>query len=223
MSKDKLVVKNNQEQNSVGFGLLELVIIGALISAAFIFVGIVRGVMFQAQTETVEPRFKQKPAALDWNALADAELQSHLPQMKIEAIKRYRELTGAGLQEAKAAIEYAIVHPEQLAQKGHVSRIVDTDGAGVRDLIAAGRIAEAVKIYAAFMGVDEFTARNAIAQLQRADSAAIRLSDEGIEQIRATLATGNKIEAIKQYREQTGVGLKEAKDAVERIERDDSP
>ena len=30
---------------------------------------------------------------------------------------------------------------------------------------------------------------------------------------------GKKIEAIKVYRDQTGVGLKEAKDAVERIER----
>ncbi|CAM3732786.1 ribosomal protein L7/L12 [Occultella aeris] len=33
------------------------------------------------------------------------------------------------------------------------------------------------------------------------------------------LARGKKIEAIKVYREETGVGLKEAKDAVERFER----
>ena len=31
------------------------------------------------------------------------------------------------------------------------------------------------------------------------------------------LQSGNKIEAIKLYRELTGAGLKEAKDAVERI------
>ncbi|OHD55165.1 MAG: hypothetical protein A2Y33_10625 [Spirochaetes bacterium GWF1_51_8] len=30
---------------------------------------------------------------------------------------------------------------------------------------------------------------------------------------------GDKIEAIKRYREQTGMGLKEAKDAVEAMER----
>jgi large subunit ribosomal protein L7/L12 len=33
------------------------------------------------------------------------------------------------------------------------------------------------------------------------------------------LAAGQKIEAIKLYREHTGVGLKEAKDAVEALER----
>jgi len=38
-------------------------------------------------------------------------------------------------------------------------------------------------------------------------------------QIRELLSQGNKIAAIKLYREGTGVGLKEAKDAVEAIER----
>jgi ribosomal protein L7/L12 len=36
-------------------------------------------------------------------------------------------------------------------------------------------------------------------------------------EIRRHLAAGNKIEAIKHYREATGTGLAEAKDAVERI------
>ncbi|NPV01757.1 MAG: hypothetical protein HPY53_10295 [Brevinematales bacterium] len=33
------------------------------------------------------------------------------------------------------------------------------------------------------------------------------------------IRAGNKIEAIKRYREQTGMGLKEAKDAIEAMER----
>ena len=37
----------------------------------------------------------------------------------------------------------------------------------------------------------------------------------GVEKM---LLAGKKINAIKLYREQTGVGLKDAKDAVERIE-----
>lgn len=42
--------------------------------------------------------------------------------------------------------------------------------------------------------------------------------DIAIDQDVVTLArAGRKIEAIKRYRELTGVGLKEAKDAVERI------
>jgi large subunit ribosomal protein L7/L12 len=36
-----------------------------------------------------------------------------------------------------------------------------------------------------------------------------------MSEVRALVASGNKIQAIKVYREKTGVGLKEAKDAVE--------
>lgn len=42
-------------------------------------------------------------------------------------------------------------------------------------------------------------------------------------EIRALLRQGRKIEAIGLYREQAGVGLAAAKDAVERIGRGDSP
>ena len=43
--------------------------------------------------------------------------------------------------------------------------------------------------------------------------------DEGSdEEIRALLKSGQKIEAIKRYRERTGVGLREAKDYVEQFE-----
>jgi large subunit ribosomal protein L7/L12 len=44
--------------------------------------------------------------------------------------------------------------------------------------------------------------------------------DERNNAIVSLLKQGRKIEAIKLYREQTGLGLKEAKDAVEQIERD---
>ena len=38
------------------------------------------------------------------------------------------------------------------------------------------------------------------------------------DEVRAHLAAGRKIQAIKAYREQTGAGLKDAKDAVEALE-----
>jgi ribosomal L7/L12-like protein len=44
------------------------------------------------------------------------------------------------------------------------------------------------------------------------------MNDAVKEQIRSLLLQGNKIEAIKIYREATGLGLKESKDAVELIE-----
>ena len=38
-----------------------------------------------------------------------------------------------------------------------------------------------------------------------------------MSEVQALVASGNKIQAIKVYRERTGLGLKEAKDAVEAL------
>lgn len=81
---------------------------------------------------------------------------------KIAAIKRYREATGAGLAEAKAAVE---------------------------SLEAVGSFPERV----------------------RPDNSDLT------DQIVGLLGRGEKIEAVKLYRERTRSGLKEAKEAVERI------
>lgn len=45
------------------------------------------------------------------------------------------------------------------------------------------------------------------------------VSDEQIATLSACVFQGRKIEAIKLYREMTGLGLKEAKDAVEQLEQ----
>lgn len=45
-----------------------------------------------------------------------------------------------------------------------------------------------------------------------------QLTDEELKGISEAILAGTKIEAIKQYRSATGVGLKEAKDAIEEIE-----
>ncbi|MCA9912781.1 MAG: hypothetical protein KC496_05515 [Anaerolineae bacterium] len=112
------------------------------------------------------------PQDMSLEALADEELQSYLPDQKIAAIKRYRQLTGSGLAEAKYAVEYLMANPGTLAKAKHDSltaaanRLADTGGAGVRDLIDEGRIEEAVRVYADFMGVDEYTARDAVEKMQ---------------------------------------------------------
>jgi len=48
------------------------------------------------------------------------------------------------------------------------------------------------------------------------DHLQIRLPDDGIDDIRELAGSGRKIEAIKLYRERTGAGLKDAKEAIER-------
>lgn len=49
------------------------------------------------------------------------------------------------------------------------------------------------------------------------------LSPEAEEEVRAALASRRKIEAIKIYREATGLGLKESKEAVEAMQRGAAP
>jgi ribosomal protein L7/L12 len=155
---------------------------------------------------------------VDWNAIADEELQSYLPHNKINAIKRYRILTHVDLKEAKEAVEYAIAHPEGMKKRKPSSGVVDTEAAGVRDLILEGRIDEAIEVYAAFMGVDEYSSRDAIEEMQAEINAEIRLSDDNFDSVHDLLGQGKKIEAIKQYRELTGIGLKDAKDAKDAVE-----
>lgn len=47
-----------------------------------------------------------------------------------------------------------------------------------------------------------------------------QLTEQQREQINAEIFSGQKISAIKLYREATGAGLKEAKDAAEDMEKD---
>ena len=52
-----------------------------------------------------------------------------------------------------------------------------------------------------------------------ADDASVGSSSEPSGEVISLIQSGHKIQAIKRYREETGLGLKEAKDAVERYEQ----
>jgi ribosomal protein L7/L12 len=75
-------------------------------------------------------------------------------------------------------------------------------------------------VYQKFAGVDEYTAMDAVAEIEHE----IRQGDppeaaDIDDRVRNLALEGKKIEAIKLYRQTTGLGLKEAKDAVEAMER----
>ena len=92
---------------------------------------------------------------------------------KIDAIRRYREVSGVGLKEAKEAIErLERGHPPPRPRPFHPPAL------------PSHRTAEPV----------------------------IRVADDVIEH---EIRSGNMINAIKLYREQKGVGIREAKAAVE--------
>ncbi len=86
--------------------------------------------------------------------------------------------------------------------------------AGVRELILASRIDEAISLYQRFTGVDKFTARKAIEDMERE----VRLStfDEDLVYI---LNEHGKAAAISAYQAGTGSDLEEALAYVEDLER----
>jgi len=98
---------------------------------------------------------------------------------KIEAVKLYREATGAGLAESKDAVE-------RMADDGGIEMpAMRTESSGPRISPAPSPTG---------------------------------MTPEKKAAVLAALSRGNKIEAIKLYREATGLGLAESKDAVEAME-----
>lgn len=195
-------------------GGLECVLVGAVIVVVLVY--------FVTRQEREEARLGivREPLEVDWSALNDDRIQAALDKgKKIEAIKVYRELTGLGLKEAKDAIEYLMANPDAALDKKKRAAY-DTMDAGIRDMIQDGRIDEAIEVYQKFAGVDEYTAMDAIAEIEHDLRQGTGV--EGVDmddRVRRLVDEGKKIEAIKLYREMTGLGLKEAKDAVEGIEK----
>ncbi len=218
----------------MGIGIAEIVIIAGVFLLAFVF----RVWRSRAQMQNVaneQPLFArpqvqratpvipgqyEKVTEVDWAVIADERVAQHLPDNKLAAIKAYREITGVGLKEAKDAVDYAIDHPEKI-RKDFSTLHVSMSDAGIRDLLAAGKFEEAVNAYRTFTGVDTFTARNAVEEMQQT----LYRGDLGTyvndETIRQALRDGKKIEAVKFYRQLYNVGLREALDAVNEIEREE--
>jgi large subunit ribosomal protein L7/L12 len=89
----------------------------------------------------------------------------------------------------------------------------------LRSLLAEGRKIEAIKVYREATGAGLAEAKDAVEALeagQKLPSSAV-FDQESEKDIVALLEQGQKIEAIRIYREKTGAGLKEAKDAVEAL------
>lgn len=87
------------------------------------------------------------------------------------------------------------------------------------ELVRAGKKLEAVKRYRELHRVDLKRAKEAVEALADGGSAlppkGVMLRQVNDSDIEHQIRTGHLIDAIKLYREKTGVGLKEAKDAVE--------
>lgn len=170
---------------------------------------------------------------------------------KINAIKIYREDTGASLADAKAAIErmeqqlklyglqFSSIQVENAASEAHALRSevdLETLLAEVGYLLSQNEKIKAIKRYREITGVGLREAKEAVDQMDvnlrgnispvfRAPTPGGQETVPGLnrdtpdEEVRRHLLAGNKILAIKAYRAQTGLPLKEAKDEIDRLER----
>jgi ribosomal protein L7/L12 len=88
----------------------------------------------------------------------------------------------------------------------------------VKAAIDRGNKIEAIKLLRDATGIGLKEAKDAVEQFEAGGSPVIAqktAKPAGSEGIASALQQGNKLEAIRLYREQTGVGLKEAKEAIE--------
>ena len=193
----------------MGIGMAEIIVIVVVLLAVVVYV---RSRQQSAEADDLSE------VEIDWDAANHLSVQTKLQVgHKIKAITVYRQLTGVDLKTAKRAIEYLLAHPEARGRKK--GRQPDDSAAGLRDLVREGRIDEAAELYRQFAGVDQYTAEDAIAEIVRE----VRLEDGDTDPVRdprvlELLENGQKIGAIKVYRELTGASLKTAKEAVEVVE-----
>ncbi len=96
----------------------------------------------------------------------------------------------------------------------------------IRRMIRDNRKIEAIRLYREATGLGLKEAKEAIEEMASASDGAappvcvdvgrtVELQPADRQRVLAALRAGRKIEAIQIYREATGLGLKEAKDAVE--------
>ena len=133
----------------------------------------------------------------------------------VEAIKRVRELTGWGLRDSKDYVD-ALVRDDPVNWVSLASK--------VRDLLAKGMKDEAVEWVMAQTEVHGQEARDYVDLASRPAQSSLRsqgLSAQAVSQVRALLAQDRKIDAIKLVRRLTGGGLRESKDYVESLEKED--
>ncbi len=187
----------------------------------------------------VEIAIHRRPRSRQQSSLRQPELDAKLQhpdelrqlvneKKKIQAIKLYREETGANLQEARRAVDYLEAQLRRGEEEERPAKSATGKGSmeEVRRLIQAGQKINAIKAYRLATGAGLKEAKVAVERMaagtnvplpqERSAKTGPGLVDP--EKLQGLIRDGRKIEAIKYIRQQRGVGLKEAKEAVDWLE-----
>jgi ribosomal protein L7/L12 len=119
--------------------------------------------------------------------------------------------------------------PIRADQPPPIVTLTSSQEAQIRDLLAHGNKIEAIRQVRTFTALGLAEAKEWIEQIERGGAVAQpaptlptamnsqKTDVQDDREVQLALAKGNKIVAIKRVRELTGVGLKEAKDYVDRL------
>jgi hypothetical protein len=95
---------------------------------------------------------------VNWRVLLSREIQRHLPDQKTEAIIRYRQLTGADVQDATQTIAYHIAYPNHVPAHFVHYELTDEQIASLHRLLRRGKRDDAHRRYQEMTGIDQFAA-----------------------------------------------------------------
>ncbi len=145
-----------------------------------------------------------------------------LNDRKIEAIKTYREMTGMSLADAKADMDALYL---ELQQSGAVAEMhkrpnisANAQMEQVYALIEAGNKIGAIKLYREMTGLGLAESKEAVEALERGERPSSAGNIDAMNEVRALLILGKRVEAIQLYRKMTGESELAAKEAIAKIE-----
>lgn len=95
---------------------------------------------------------------VNWRVLLSREIQRYLPDQKTEAIIRYRQLTGADVQDATQTIAYHIAYPNHVPARFVHYDLTDEQISSLHKMLRQGKRAQAHKRYQELTGIDQFAA-----------------------------------------------------------------
>jgi ribosomal protein L7/L12 len=146
----------------------------------------------------------------------------------LEAIRVYREQTGASLDAALVVVDglQQQLGPDDAllpqADRGGLDpqqQQVTLDGPDVTSLLQAGRKLDAIRVYREQTGANLKDATDVIKDLERQLDRGDQSEIEHDQDVATLLRAGRKIDAIRVYREQHGVSLREATGAINQMEK----
>jgi ribosomal protein L7/L12 len=146
----------------------------------------------------------------------------------LEAIRAYREATGADLDDALKVVDGlqntmdaddAPPQADRSGDEGDGGEMVALEGPDVTALLQAGRKLDAIRLYRAQTGASLQAATDVIKDLERKLDAQNDSELEHGQDVETLLRAGRKIDAIRVYREQHDVSLKAANDAINMLEK----